>query len=308
MPRFRFVYLYLGLAVGGALLPLHAQNLRVATYNLDGYLEQTTSRRQAKSEASRAKIREVIQSAKPDVLALQEVGSPGALAELTRSLKDEGLDYPFIEFVSGADTNFHISVLSRFPFTLQYPHTNDTFLLGGRRLHVSRGFGEVEVQVKDGYRFTLITAHLKSRRSVPQEDESEIRFAEAKLLRQKVDARLAAEPNVNLIVLGDFNDTKDSLPVRTIVGGGTSKLTDTRPAELAPSAQRNLHPETDSRPVTWTHYYAQNDTYSRIDYILLSPGMAKEWIPEQSGIPRLLDWGLASDHRLVLAAFMTEDR
>ena len=30
-----------------------------------------------------------------------------------------------------------------------------------------------------------------------------------------------------------------------------------------------------TRNITWTHYYGAEDTYSRIDYILLSPGMAK---------------------------------
>ncbi len=193
-------------------------------------------------------------------------------------------------------------MLSRFPITLRHPHTNDTFLLGTRRWHVSRGFGEVQIKVNEQYRFTLITAHLKSRRSVAQADESEVRLAEAKLLRQKLDACLRAEPRANVAVLGDLNDTKDSVVVRTLVGRGTMKLTDTRPAE-----QDSAEPHS-RRPVTWTHFYAASDTYSRIDYILLSPGMAKEWIPDETRIPRVPDWGLASDHRLLVAAFTAQDK
>ena len=59
-----------------------------------------------------------------------------------------------------------------------------------------------------------------------------LRFQEAKLLREKIDACFAANPNVNLVVLGDFNDTKDSPSTKAIIGRGkgTSWWTP-RPAE-----------------------------------------------------------------------------
>jgi len=74
------------------------------------------------------------------------------------------------------------------------PHTNDNFLLGGRRFHVSRGFAEVDIQVNPNYSFTLIAAHLKSKRPIPQAEESELRQEEAKVLREKIDQRFAANP------------------------------------------------------------------------------------------------------------------
>jgi hypothetical protein len=58
---------------------------------------------------------------------------------------------------------------------------------------VSRGFAEVDVQVNANYSFTLITAHLKSKRAVAQADEAELRLEEAKVLREKIDDRLAAD-------------------------------------------------------------------------------------------------------------------
>jgi endonuclease/exonuclease/phosphatase family metal-dependent hydrolase len=289
------------------LIPCSGETFRVATYNLEGYLDQPGLRRQAKSELSRAKIREIIRSASPDVLALQEVGSPFALRELTQTLKSEGLDYPHTEFISGADTNIHLSIVSRFPFTAIGPHTNEVFLLDGRRRRVSRGFGEVKVKVSEDYAFTLFTAHLKSRRAIPEADESEIRFAEAKLLREAIEARLGAEPAANVIVLGDLNDTKDSVVVRTIIGGRQTRLLDTRPAEQD-TRPHDAAASSNARDVTWTHFFAQSDTYSRIDYILLSSGMAREWVADQTRIVSTPDWGLASDHRLLVATITAADQ
>ena len=58
-----------------------------------------------------------------------------------------------------------------------------------------------------------------------------MRLQEAKLLREKIDAILKANPNANLVVLGDFNDTKDSASTKAVIGTGKFKLVDTRPAE-----------------------------------------------------------------------------
>ena len=126
--------------------PAHAETFRVAAYNVENYLDQPTeSRRHAKSEAAKAKVRESIEAMKPDVLALEEMGTTNALLELRASLKAEGLDFPYWEQVQGFDTNIHVAVLSRFPIIARHPHTNDDFLLDGRRFQVSRGFAEVEL-------------------------------------------------------------------------------------------------------------------------------------------------------------------
>ena len=76
------------------------------------------------------------------------------------SLKTEGVDLPFSQLFQGYDTNIHVAVLSRFPFVSVVGHTNDSFLLNGRRFRVSRGFGQVEIQPSTNYSFTLIVAHL----------------------------------------------------------------------------------------------------------------------------------------------------
>ena len=284
-----------------------AETFRVATYNVENYLDQPTeSRHFVKSAAAKAKIRESIRAVNPDILALEEMGSTNALLELRAALKRDGLDFSYWEHVEGFDTNIHVCVLSKLPFTARTPHTNDSFLLDGRRFRVSRGFAEVEIRVAGDFTFTLFAAHLKSRRPSAEADEAELRLEEAKILRGLVDAKLARDPDANFVVLGDFNDVKNSDSTREIIGRGKFKLTDTRPAERNGDTDANENPRYAPRNVTWTHYYGVEDSYSRIDYILLSPAMASHWLRNETYIATVPNWGTGSDHRPIVAAFSTD--
>lgn len=295
------------LAAAPLLLPA-ADTFSVATYNLNNYLDTKVGTRPVKPDTAKAKIRESIRALSADVIALQEMGSTQALLELRDSLQREGLVYPHWEHVTGWDTNIHVAILSKFPFVHRRPHTNDSFLLQGRRFFVSRGFAEVDIQVKPGYTFTLFSAHLKSRRVVPNADETELREQEAILLREKINARLAANPQANLMVVGDFNNTKDSPSTKTIIGRRPNALKDIRPAERNGDNQPNPIPYFEPPNITWTHYFGKEDTYSRIDYILVSRGLAREWDTNGTYVLALPNWGVGSDHRPIVARFFAEER
>ncbi len=304
MPK-RFLPRLTGLALAlVCFVSSGAEKFRVATYNVENYLDRPTeSRPRLKSDEARARICESICALNADVLALEEIGGTNVLQELRGTLKVRGLDYPHWELVCGMDTNIHVAVLSRLPIVARHPHTNDAYLLDGHRFRVSRGFAEVEIQVNTNFTFALIATHLKSRRPVPNADEAEQRLEEAKILRGIIDHRLANNPGAKLIVLGDFNDVKDSDAVKTIIGRGRFKLNDTRPAERNGDALANEDSRFDPRNVTWTEYYGKEDTYSRVDYILLSPAMARDWLPNETYVLALPNWGIGSDHRPIVAAF-----
>jgi endonuclease/exonuclease/phosphatase family metal-dependent hydrolase len=280
---------------------------RIATFNLENYLDTGAGTRPAKSSESKAKIRESILALRPDVLVLQELGSASALLELRGSLREAGLELEHWQLLVAGEADIHVGLLSRFRFSASRPHTNENFLLDGRRFHVSRGFAEVDIQVNPAYCFTLIAAHLKSKRASALADEEQLRLEEARLLREKIDSVLAANPNANLVVLGDFNDTKDSESTKAILGRGRTRLVDTRPSEKNGD---NSHEgaKQENRSITWTHFYGKEDTYRRIDFILLSRGMAREWQADGTYVLALPDWGLASDHRPIVAAFEAQDK
>lgn len=286
-----------------------AEIFRIAAYNVENYLDQPTeSRHEVKSDEAKAKVRESILAMKPDVISFEEMGSTNALLDLRDSLKAGGLNLPYWEHISGSDPNIHVAVLSRFPIIARRPHTNENFLFEGRRFSVSRGFLEVDIRVNANFSFTLLGAHLKSKRAMAEANEADLRLQEAKLLRERVNAILDANPNANLVVLGDFNDTKGSAPIRTIVGSGRFKLIDTRPAERNGDDAWDPHHGAHQREVTWTFCYGAEDTYSRIDYILLSPGMAHEWARSETYVLALPNWGVASDHRPIVAGFVAGEK
>src|SRR3989442_289512 len=118
-------------AGSGPLRPLAADSFRVATYNVENYLDQPAGSRPVKTPPARLRIRESLRALNADVVALQEMGTTNALLELRASLRAEGLEYPFWEHLTGSDTNIHLALLSRFPVVGRRPHTNDSFLLFG---------------------------------------------------------------------------------------------------------------------------------------------------------------------------------
>jgi len=308
MKKLYFCLVLAALLARGA--PVGGQVFRVATFNVENYVEDPGSRRPLKPEAARAKVCESIAALKPDVIALEEMGSTNALMELQGALRKSGLDLPFWDHITGYDTNIHLALLSRFPIAARHPHTNETYLLGARRFYVTRGFIEEEIKVNTNYKFTLIAGHLKSKVASGIADEQEWREEEAAVLRRIIDARLASDPEARLVVLGDFNDTQDSRAMKSILGRGKTALFDTRPAERAGGS---AGPQTTGDPAqprrsTWTDFYAKEDSFSRIDYILISHGLQKDWRGEETYVLNLPDWGVASDHRPLVAGFMASGK
>lgn len=276
----------------------------VASFNLENFYTHPSPNRPLKPQKSRLKVQESILTLQPDVLAVQEIGDAQSFSDLQSSLKSNGLHLPHAELVRGSDTNICLGILSRFPIMARRPHTNLHFFIDGHRFRMARGVAEVEIAVNPTYRFTLLNAHLKSKRPIAEADEAEVREQEARQLRRIIDRILTRKPGANVVVCGDFNDTPDSLTLRSLLGTGAGRLIDTRPEEMSGLDFLNRRPKASgSRATTWTHFYSKSDLYSRFDYILLSPGMAAEWSHGDALVLNSLDWGLASDHRPIMARF-----
>lgn len=290
------------LALGLARAAEPPASLVVATYNLQNYLLEPTGTRPLKSLAAREQLTRDVLQIRPDILAVQEIGPPAALHEFQERLRIAGWNLPHVEHVSGWDTNIFVAVLSRYPLLARRSHSNDTFLLEGRRFHLGRGFVDVDVEPTPGFRVTVLATHLKSKRPTARVDEAALREQEARVLRGHVDALLQRDPQARLVVCGDFNDHKDSRPIRLLLSKGRMALTDTRPGEGLPDQLANANARS-SRRIVWTHFYAQEDTYARFDYILLSSTLAKHWRERNSYVYASPSWGTASDHRPVVVEF-----
>ena len=285
------------------------ETFTVATFNVENYFLTPFGTRKAKSEASRAKVAEVIARIRPDVLALQEMGRPAALKELEGRLDRVGLRFPHQVWVDGPDPAIHLVVLSRFTIVTNRSKGRVDYLLDQRRFQMSRGVAEVVIQVNEQYRFILFNIHLKSKRPVAVADQAAMRLEEARQLRQRVAARLQAEPDANLLVVGDLNDTPNTDPIREIVGRRGPRLMDLRPVEdNGDSAPHPYNPRSSPRRVAWTHFYHVKDEYSWLDYTLASRGKFREMDASGCRVQAMRDWGVASDHRPVVVRFFAEDR
>ncbi len=283
-----------------------AETFTVATFNVENYFLTPQGTRRAKPEVSRVKVVESIAQISPDVIALQEMGRPAALEDLRKRLGVKGLKYPHHAWVEQDGSPIHLAVLSKFPLKAK-AHTDVTYLLNRQRLTVGRGFGGVQVRVNANYTFTLLNAHLKSKRPVPHASEAEIRLAEARELRKIVAARLGTDENI--LIVGDLNDTPDTDTIKELIGRRAPKLVDLRPFERnGDQAPHPANPKFVPRRVTWTSFYWKEDSFSRFDYILASGAMLKELDRAGTFVHASADWGVASDHRPVVARFVAEDR
>ncbi len=302
------VILFWGVLLSGVLPGSGADLLTVCTYNVENYLDAPVSGRKVKPDEERAAIRANLLAIEADVVAFQEMGRESALLELRSSLAKEGLEYPYWVHTKGWDTNIFLAVLSRYPIVREHRHENLSYLVGGRRLHMSRGLCDLEIEVEGRYRFTLLNCHLKSRRPIGIADEADMRLEEARIVRKIVEDRLARSGQENLMVLGDFNDLKSARPVREVKGSGKGGLIDLRPAERNGDSIPASNPRYDPPHVTWTYFYGRDDSYQRIDYIMVSKEMAREINPSGCYVYAVANWALASDHRPVVAQFHIGDR
>ncbi len=285
----------LPLVAATALLAQTTDAFVVASYNVENWvlMDRHGEPNQPKPVSEKQAVWEVLQTVRPDVLGLAELGTTNQLTEIVEGLRQRGLDYPFREWIQGSDETRHVALLSRFPIAERHSRTDYTYLLDGKPTRVLRGILDVLVQVNDQYAFRTIVAHLKSKRTSSNGDQAVMRLEEARLLRSHIDAALKENPRGNLLAMGDYNDTPESEPIRLLIGALPVQLFDLMPV--------------DSRGGHDTYYWESRDLFSRIDYLMASAGMSNEYVAGSARIADVPAWKSASDHRAVYASFYDHD-
>ena len=240
-----------------------------------------------KTAESKAAIIKLLASGKPDVIGLCEIGSEDDVKEIQAMLKAAGFDLPHLYHTGGEDLVRHLAIISRFPILSS---ERPDLRLSGHEQSMQRGILDATLDI-DGRPVRFIGLHLKSKRIVPDFDHATIRIAEAQHARRHIDGILAADSAAALVAYGDFNDTTRSLSTRAI--NGTYRT---------PGYLNHVHVR-DSRGETWTHHYAVEDSYTRIDFVTVSAGLRRHVKKDKSRIIDDPDWVAASDHRPVLVRF-----
>ena len=271
-----------------------AERITIATYNLENYV--SVGRRvngvyrenSPKPDAEKAALHAVIAGLHADVIVLQEMGPLPYLRELQNDLAREGHGYPYGEVLEAADKERHVAVISRRPFARIAGHDELRIKYFGSSVPVKRGL--LDARFKVGHvLLTVFAVHLKSRLTERADDEQSAieRVAEARAVRNCI-LREFPEPSASaFVLLGDCNDVPKSKPIAALLHRGKTKLFEIVPAE-------------DSRGETWTEWYRREDSYSRIDYAMVSPGLAGAVVGGEARIADGPETLIASDHRPVV--------
>jgi endonuclease/exonuclease/phosphatase family metal-dependent hydrolase len=228
-----------------------------------------------------------ILSEQPDILGVCEIGTRADLIDLQTRLANRGLDLPHFHIVGGADPYRRLAILSKLPLTAS-PKPTINYTYDGKRHIVLRGILDVAIKLPSG-EVRFVGAHLKSKRKNKYFDQALIRRNEAELVRKHTDEVLTENPNI--IVYGDFNDTRQSPSVRAIAGDHGS--------------HNYLHALnlTDSAGHRWTHYWKHQDIYSRFDYAFVSSSLKSRIDLERSHIHDTQKGDISSDHRPLIITF-----
>lgn len=296
LPRLRAFFRVILVSVAAILFSasIRAESLTLVTYNVENYT--ATDRMTAdgyrqdypKPEVQKKSLRQVLLRLKADVVVLQEMGSQNYLDELVRDLKSEGLEYAQSYVLEAADDERHLAVLAQKNLGAIIPHAAIDFPYFGAREKVKRGLLELTLKTSMGD-VTVFGVHLKSRfTDRPDDPRSGLRReGEATALRDFIFARFPSMDTAACVLLGDFNDDRSSKALQRFLKRGKNSM-----LELLPAA--------DSRGEAWTHQFRKEDTYSRVDHVLVS----RKLLPWVKGQSARIDDGAgvsgASDHRPVV--------
>ena len=231
--------------------------LRFATFNLKDFFDPRADRlleERAIVEQKLTNAAASLRRADADVVALQEVGSPSLLRRLVGLVADLGYGEPVV----GSEDRRGIRnvIVSRLP--IQWSQVHETRSLPFPRmidgdpepfagcLPLRRGVVHVRVDGGAFGEIDVLTAHFKSGLPLPQKTKDGVeipdatladrgasavrslvlRSAEALFLRRLLDGIFAQSPDHAICLMGDFNDTLDSIPLRLVQGvdGGAPGL------------------------------------------------------------------------------------
>ncbi len=293
MKRFLFIPAAWALLVS-TLAAEDRESITFCAYNLQNYLPMERFVKgarepdQPKPEKQIAAVVKFLTQIKPDVLGVCEIGREKDLLDLQKRLKEAGLDLPNFEYSHGGDPTRRLALLTRLPITARNSQTDLKYQIGDQVFPVQRGFLDATVEVRPGLEMRCVGVHLKSKRPVPDADESIMRRNEAHLLRKHLDDIIAKDAGAKVLLYGDFNEHRHEAPIAEITGTpGT------------PGGLYELHLR-DERNETWTHYWKDADVYSRFDYLFFTKTLAKNMDRKNSSIFDVPEFLEGSDHRPIV--------
>ena len=265
----------------------------IATYNVrnlfdhhdDPYSSDEQTRTVPKPMEEVKALASVIRLLDADVIALQEVESRGVLRKFKNGLL-KPLSYRTPILYEGNDMRgIDVAFLSRLRVGQVTSHRHLQFPReGGAITRFSRDLLRARVYPSDDFWFDLYIVHFKAGW---RKEDGQKRKAEAAMVREILDEELDRDPAYRFMIVGDFNDRRESEVVKLIEGTHEGKL-------FCP---------TDELPEEERITFILDSVRTQVDYIFCSPSMRSLYVAGSAKITHGDEAAAASDHRPVSASF-----
>lgn len=226
-------------------------------------------------------VASVVADLDPDVMILPEVENVSVLEAL-----DEALDgaYPQRTILQSNDSRgLDVGALSKISFDDVVSHKSEQFNKEGTNepdYRFARDCTEFHLTF-NGRRIALLGVHYRSK---GPPDDPDKRLAEAQRCRAIGDEISADDPDLGVIILGDFNDLPNSPPVDWTLEGGWVDA-----AESVPNGDR--------------YTFVFEGDLELIDHQIANPLMADMLDESSVVIPHGADVDAASDHAPIMATY-----
>lgn len=275
--------------------PLTGEPLKIMNWNTRNFLndvnDSSATEEQVKStaeyQAQLTAVASTIETMNPDVVVFAEVENQAVLDDLLAELGSEWVDSSIIDSVD--PRGIDVAAISKLPFTNVVSHGSDMFTVEGTQAPAYT-FARDAVEYHFTFRgqpIVLIGVHYRSKG--PPDDPNK-RLAEAQRSRAIADDLTAANPNLGVVILGDFNDLPDSAPYKAVQGPASDTYRDVA-VNVAESDR-------------WTFDFM--GSLELIDHQMANPLMTQHLDTKEVVIRHSTETEDASDHAPMMATYRFE--
>jgi endonuclease/exonuclease/phosphatase family metal-dependent hydrolase len=273
---------------GGRFAILRQNRGRLLTRHQDGSVDVVAEGRgswigwvdlkvEAVDEEATRQTAHVIRDVNADVLALVETESRPAMVRFAETILSPqgGGSYPHAMLIDGNDDrgiDVGIMMKSGYEITSMVSHVDDVDAEG--RIF-SRDCPVFNIATPKGNELTVLVNHLKSKGFGSQADNDRKRLRQAQQVVRIYQA-LRGAGKKHVAILGDFNDTLDSDPLRPLAQAGLNDVSQLQAFDSGPDPER-------------TGTFKNCTAREKIDHIFLSPELVTHF--QRGAIERRGVWG-----------------
>ncbi len=259
--------------------------VRLASYNVETLSVDNPENKREKLQALAESLKEI----NADIVSLQEVPSEKDLNDFLK-MSDLNKKYPYSSFCETNDQyGHHMGILSQYPIVETESNKNRRISTGSKgSTNFCRDVAETMIDVK-GYPFRIYNVHFKANpyfagpdANSPEKLQKAVnkRAAEAREVKNIIAEDMRRLPSMHYVVTGDMNTTPDAPEIQPL------KQEDKTHVKLSDPLENLNGPEMNSHPVT----------NNRLDYIMLSPELAKGVVEGSPNVHHSENANKASDH------------